>query len=414
MLKFYIQFLIMLVFFLHNKKEKKTWFCPSNILLGLYLMSTACGIGLLYIADYTDPFKDKIWWCVLAFDITLILFLLPFKRFNENKVENIVLPNRKTLDFLSNGIIILSIYAIIYYVGSARYVLSMSDLSMARNAMVAGEETYIEAGFMNTIASVSSSLYVFALLFFFIYTAIGGNETRRFLLLISSFSEPLHILSFVGRDGIVFWIFSFVFLYSFFYRFLSKENNKIIRKSFLYIVVIFAIPFFMISTSRFGSSQTGVEGSIISYLGQGTVNGPLQFGLDPMPYTHGSGFPLFYEFTGIPKPHSIGLTEIGDWKSWTFATFVGGFLLNFGFVGMYVVCLVMLVFFNWTVGKAKRNLSLDKIIIYLLYFIVIGEGVFYFRHYTRGGNLFIIICLLFAFYLSQIKRTKFPVVLRKQ
>lgn len=404
----------MLVFFLHNKKEKKTWFCPSNILLGLYLMSTACGIGLLYIADYTDPFKDKIWWCVLAFDITLILFLLPFKRFNENKVENIVLPNRKTLDFLSNGIIILSIYAIIYYVGSARYVLSMSDLSMARNAMVAGEETYIEAGFMNTIASVSSSFYVFALLFFFIYTAIGGNETRRFLLLISSFSEPLHILSFVGRDGIVFWIFSFVFLYSFFYRFLSKENNKIIRKSFLYIVVIFAIPFFMISISRFGSSQTGVEGSIISYLGQGTVNGPLQFGLDPMPYTHGSGFPLFYEFTGISKPHSIGLTEIGDWKSWTFATFVGGFLLNFGFVGMYVVCLVMFVFFNWTVGKAKRNLSLDKIIIYLLYFIVIGEGVFYFRHYTRGGNLFILICLLFALYLSQIKRTKFPVVLRKQ
>ena len=414
MLKFVIQFVIILLFFLSNCRAKKSWITPSNVLLGLYVLGAACSIVTLKTDDYSEPFSDKYWYPMLMFDLVLLLFLFPFRLFNESRTKIIRLPDMNFLKIMSTIIIVLSFFAIIYYSSSALHVMSLSDYNAARNAMVAGDESYIQAGLLNTIATVSSSFYIFSLLLFFIYSAIGGNKLRRKLLFLSSFSEPIHILSFVGRDGIVFWIITFVFLFFFFYPYISKNESKKIIRMQIYAIAFLMIPFFLISTSRFAESVLGTGGSIVSYIGQGFVNGPLLFGIKNLPLTEGSSFPLFFEITGIRPPESLGFMEIGDWKSWTFATFVGGFYRNFGMVGLYIVCSVMFFLFMIVMGKYKTVLTLDRIVLYILYFVIIGEGVFYFKQYTRGGNLFIIICLLFSLYLSLYKGSKSPIILERQ
>ena len=49
----------------------------------------------------------------------------------------------------------------------------------------------------------------------------------------------------------------------------------------------------------------------------------------------------------------------------------------------------------------------------MLYFQILSQGVFYFRQYTRGGNLFILLCLIFSLLLYVIEHDEKAVVLIK-
>ncbi len=192
---------------------------PSFWLLAIYMVGALCGVGDLFVSEYKMPYTPAFWEPMLVFMFTLILFLLPFRTFNENRIREIVLPNKKILDVCSTIIIMLSFFAFFYFISLVVRIFSMGDLGYLRDSRYGPQgEEFVEAGMMNTIASVSASFYVFAILLFFIYSCIGGNKKRRLLLLAGSISEPLHIMAYVGRDGVVFWIFSFVFLFLLFAR----------------------------------------------------------------------------------------------------------------------------------------------------------------------------------------------------
>ena len=152
-------------------------------------------------------------------------------------------------------------------------------------------------------------MYVFALLLFFVYSIIGNNKLKCILLLISSVSEPLHILSYVGRDGVVFWLFSFIFLFLLFRPFMQKDMSKRILKYFGIGAAILMLPFLAISVSRFDSTDAGTGGAMISYMGQSFVGGPAYMGIDDKPFNEGASFPLFYEITGIRNFNSSSNTD---------------------------------------------------------------------------------------------------------
>lgn len=413
MFKFVLQFIAFFLFWKSNAKQKGTYLTPSSFLLLIYVVGAFCGILVLDIVGFTEPQMPRYWIPTFLFVISVMCFLYPFKRYDETVAESLILPPMGVLNAFSTVLIALSFYAIIYFSSSVNMIFSMSDLSAARNARYIGEE-YVEGGLLNTIASVSASLYVFALLMFFVYSAIGGNNKRRILLLLSSMSEPLHILSYVGRDGVVFWIFSFVFLYLLFRPYLEESMRKKVRKFFIIGLCALLFPFVLITLSRFSTGETGAVGSIVSYMGQSFVLGPLFYGIEDKPIVYGRSFPLFWEITGLRPPISMGLLEIGEWKSWQFSTFVVGFYKNFGAMGMAFVCLIMFAIFYGVFGKSKSRIKFHQLFIYIIYFQVIAQGVFYFRQYTRGGNLFIIICFLLFFIFKYIEDTSTPVILEKK
>lgn len=410
MFKFILQCFLFLLIWLRNKKVKGNWRSPSSFLLGIYLLSAICSIPTLYFGDYIEPFQSKYWFAIIKFSFLVVLFLAPILFFNENKIQKIVLPSRAFLDFFSGIIILLSFYAIFYYAGTARSILSMADIGAYRNMVASGGE-YSESGIFNTIASVSSSLYVFALLLFFVYVAIEGIRVRSVLLFISSFSEMLHIFTFAGRDGIVFWLFSFVFLWLLFSKYLQSKVSSKLKRIFVIVSLLMAIPFMMISNSRFGESSYGTSYSLVSYMGQSFVNGPLYFGIDNPPVRK-SGFVLINELFHIKSEGGVDLMQIGEWKSWTFGTLVVSLhqKLN-GNWGLISFELLALALFLIVMGRTKYTIKLNHIIIYILYFQVLSQGVFYFRQFTRGGNLFILLCLLGAFFSTLLGVSERSVVL---
>ena len=413
MIKFVFQFLFLLLLWNSNRKAKGEWLTSSGVLIGIYAICSFCGIFALTLGDFTQPYEDKYWLPMLEFDLFLLLFLLPFRLFRESSIQQLVLPSKKILDIFSTIIIILSFYSIIFFSSSVQGIFVMTDLSDARNAMVAGQELYFETGIFATIASVSAANYVFAIVLFFIYQIIGGSKLRSTLLLIASLSEPVHILAFVGRDGIVFWIFTFLFCYAFFRPYLPKVNSKKIIRSFVLIGMIMLVPFLLISVSRFGDKSGGTGGSFVSYLGQGFVQGPVYFGLENKPLTPGSGFPLFRQLLGLPEYSSDGPVVIGDWISYRFSTFIVSLYQSLDIWGLVIFLFFIYILVSISFGRVKNKITFSQFIIYLLYFQVVGQGVFYFRHYTRGGNLFLLSTLALAILFKFVKDSGNSIVINK-
>jgi len=413
MIIYIVQFILVLLFLRSNARSKGTWLSSSGFLLIIYAIAAALAIPTLNIDGYVEARTSAYWLPMLMFLFCLGTFIVPFCRFNERTIEQIVLPNMTLLNAFTWFIIAVSFFAISFFSSSVNMIFALGNLGDARNALYSGE-MYVEVGLFNTIASVGASMYVFALLLFFVYSIIGNNKFKCILLLISSVSEPLHILSYVGRDGVVFWLFSFIFLFLLFRPFMQEDMSKRILKYFGIGTAILMLPFLAISVSRFDSTDAGTDGAMISYMGQSFVGGPLYMGIDDKPFNEGASFPLFYEITGIKQNNKYevggGMLQIGEWKSWHFSTFVISLYMNFHFVGLMLLAIVCAFLQKKVLGKARPIFSFECFFIYILFFQVYSQGVFYFKQYTRGGNLFILICLMLYLIFKVSKKSSAPLV----
>lgn len=394
--------------------------CPSSLLLVLWAVMAVLSLPTVYfnltvaLEDYQYALPSGIWKGCIAFILFILLFLSPFTCFRENRIEQLVLPNLRILNYFSAVLIILSIYSVIYYLPSAIGVLTFSDLSALRNA--GDESAFVKSGILNTIASVGSSLYPFVLLLFFIYYSIGGHKKRTFLLIICSFSNVIHVLTFVGRDGVVFWLFNVLFMYSFFEKYLLESQQKKIKKSLVAGAVAAIIPFLAISISRFILAGSGVGGSLVSYMGQMAPNYAMYYEVAERHYNYGASFPLYWEMTGQVNPKDDELWIDGGTTSNVFGTFIKGFNVNFGMTGTIIVGLFMAFVFISIYGTRKRKFYFYHFFIYILYWALFSEGVFYFKQYTRGGNLFFLICIglqIFFYYLQKTAKGNFVLLKRK-
>ena len=389
--------ILLFLFAVLNYKRKQTWKAPSFFVMGIYLVSLAFAIihvmvnKEILINDHSYFFASLFvlfGWC---------LYLLPFYSFKETSVNEFVFPNLKTLNAISTVLIVASIWAIIYYTTSVVSVFAYGDLGEARRGMVAGEVSFIETGFFHTLAGVVSSMYSISLLLAFAYMAIGGHKKRVILLFVSSFSYVLNVLSNVGRDGAVFWAMSAVFCYLLFNSFIKKDAKKSFRLFAIAAVSLLAVPFMQISFGRF---EDETNSYFISYLGQPFVNASFLIGADNIPFQEGRSFPYFLKLLGLEEPQNI-YWEVPGTNSTEFTSFLGSFCVSLGVWGFIIMGILSFIFFKFTVCKKGPNrFYFHSTLIYLMYFQVMSQGVFYFRQGNRGGNIFIILMLLFYLILK--------------
>ena len=409
MIKLIIIMFCLLVFFFRNKNKKGGFACPSSLLIGIYLFTSVLSIPLVLIEEsqYSLIYQGRYLIGALIFVISIFIYLFPIQNFKENSVKEICIPNSQVLDLFSTIIVILSLFSIIFFLPSVfRMFQSGIALSMLRNNLGTVRNTYVNTeGIASTIASVAASMYPFAILLFFIYLIKGNNPIRCILLLISSTSNILNVLSYVGRDGIVFWIIQFASVYLFFKEYLTSKQKKRIKWVFIIGTVIGMIPFSLISVSRFGSGSDGYTTvkSFLSYMGQMIPNYFLYFDIRGSHYNYGSVFPLFWEIRGIAQPDSVRWID-GGTESNVFGTFLKSFNISLGVGGTILLGFINLILFTLVFKRERKRLSLHHFFFYYLYFKIISEGVFYFRDYTRGGNLFIIISILFFFVFKYIEK----------
>jgi oligosaccharide repeat unit polymerase len=217
----------------------------------------------------------------------------------------------------------------------------------------------------------------------------------------------VYILAYTGRDGIVFWILTFVIEYNIFKEYLDKAQlKKSLRLPLLCIVFCMAILFIDITKARFGETLGEIVEAIVSYMGQQVSNFSDRYSIDP-PISYGrTSFPLFVniaEAIGIGVPY-IDVETIRAYYSSqglyfnVFATFVGSFLTDFGKLGTISILLLTSIYMTWTInGRARKVWYLSDLLLLLLYCQIISWGVFYFQQYSANFYLIVFVTIAFIF-----------------
>ena len=386
--------LFILCLFLWNKRVKRGVVNVSGYIILIYLISIV--LSFPYVKEFNLErvvYKTHFIWYGLWFCLLLLLFLFPLLKFDEAKKKCIVLPPQNILELFAIAIGALSLLSIIYFVPIVVKVFSVHDMSVARYMATSGGNSFIKEGLLNTIASVSSSFFGICVCLGYIFYIQHKVKLAGFMLL-SSLAYVFNVLSYVGRDGVVFWAMSMIFGFIIFHNYMTVVQKKIIMSLFILVLVCFSFLFIGITSDRFVGQSFLV--SIIDYYGQPYPNFCLFMDVD-YPISWGSGFPLFRELLGMGEVTSFGNWQMGDTVSWVFGTFIKSLHGNFGPGWTLLIALISALLISVLLKPRSVNLGFNTLFIFIMYFDIISQGVFYFRQYTRGSNLYILMSFVFYF-----------------
>lgn len=382
----------------NNKIRKGTWFTMSSFVFLLYFFSIVASLFYVPIFHLQNIlYKDEYISSAIVFCVSLCIWFYPFIKFNENAKKEIVLPNERILNIFAICLIVLSLLSIVYFIPICIRVFSTANLADARASATNDGNQFLQVGLLNTISSVSASFYAIAIFMGYIFLC-QQRQRMAYLLFFSSISYVLNVFAYAGRDGALFWVLTMLCFAWFFRDYMNIEQKRIIKKLFLLGTLLVAPLFIMITLDRF--EEQSLFASIIDYYGQPYCNFCLFMELD-LPISHGSAFPLFREILGLPYIEPEGW-ESTYTASWVFGTFLKSLFSNFGVGGTMLIAIFCALFVTLALHPKRESIYFNELFILTMYFQVVFQGVFYFRQYHRGGNLYLILSVLFYFAFKRL------------
>ena len=399
-----IFFLVFLLLTLRIYRRKGL--TPSFLLYGLYTLSSATAVLLVVFFGYGDnvyvsDYNSGVLYLLFA----LLLYLYPFVDIGDNDIRSVSVPSKPLFRLLLIGLTVLSYFSIFYFSRIAISMLSVGvdNIAYYRNLVAQGSHPFVSDSIVNTIAGTAANFYVLQLLFFFLILLEKRRFTMgAFIVLLSSLSYPVFVLAYMGRDGVVFWLFSFLFFLFLFYRYLHGEILRTMKRIVGIIAIPFLLFFLIITVGRFviGGSSDGILEPVLSYLGQGPINFAELYDTGLKTYGYGANmFPLFFSSN---SDIAFVLNNNYDIKTWVFKTFISSIYLDFGcFLTLFMgLLLIFLYRFSYVKNRMEKHFSFSFLLIYSLFITVYSQGIFYFRQYNRAGNLFIVVMLLLALFTN--------------
>jgi oligosaccharide repeat unit polymerase len=399
--------LTIISFFIYYQIKNHSQFGVVSLLLFVYTLMAGSSILLELMQSQEDSLSFAFEAMVyLAFGLLIVFSgFTSFKdeHFLEIRIENLLLFH--TIEYI---LIIGGFASMLFFLPFAYLALS-GNIELNRIGFAALSEGMAKLGIMNSIFSLLANCFILSIIFAFINLAtIKGkkNFIKVYLLLLSSLSFVVYILAYVGRDGIVYWVMTFIFVFFLFKNIISQNDKRNIYRIFIVIVpVILLIPFIMITYSRFSEKEGGVLMAIIVYAGMqiSSFNDAYQVSA-PLQYGH-NAFPAIYDmlkFFGFEISDNLSKTNYQSYfldegvAPWQFKTFIGSLLIDFGKYGTLIFLLFMHLSTRAALMKVKRKGIFDfsNLIIFVLLYQTVYWGLFYNRLYVM--NYYIIFMILLA------------------
>ena len=394
---------------------KKKGFSSSCFLFTLYTISSLAALFLVLIGFAgANPKINNYDSGYLFLTVALLLFLYPFYDLDDNNIKSVNVPDRRILDIFMIITTSLSLFSIVYFVPIAAEMMfvDVEDVYELRIAVARGDNPFITPSIFNTIAGTSASFYSVQLLLFFLYVI---REERRsyikwynWIILFSSFSYPVFVLAYLGRDGVVFWLMSFLSMLLLFRKFIHNELLKKIKKTVVYILLPFGAVFVFITLGRFvvKNDDGSFLLSTINYMGQGPINFAEIFDTDIKTLGHGRGlFPLIF---GESSDNLKYLLNHYGLVPWVFKTFVYSVYNDFDVFGTLLIAFSLCVVYKFTFVRERinRDFPFQYLLLYVFFFTIYSQGLFYLRHGYRVGNLYIFTILLLALFFTFIRQER--------
>ena len=239
----------------------------------------------------------------------------------------------------------------------------------------------------------------------------NSNKYIVFGLLLATFTTYMTAISLGLRSIIVQNLLTFIFLFSFLYKFYSVKVKKIIIPVLSTMMGIIILGGALITSSRVDALDTDASTFVESYASQSV----LYFGC----YGFDNGnqirngdrtFPLIKSFFSDDvarstfdrrqKYQSMYINES------VFTTFVGDFVFDFGIIGGACVMLSMYFLFKILLSKISHHIHFhDILIVYLLIYMLCGFYLYPLSDFV--GNIMLIgILIISCFYRSIVHEQK--------
>lgn len=324
--------------------------------------------------------------------LILFLFLNPIIKYGKyEQNRQFLLLNEQRFRILAYSLICLQLFSILFFLREDYAMLMRGDFSQIRSEILnAGRGT---GSIARTIAGTASFFYCYnILLFFYSLSFRQDKKILVILLILSSTSRIFHSLTYMGRDGIMFWILSLIISYSIFKPFLSKQSMSFLKTVFLIIGGFAVFLIMIISMSRFGDSDSGTLLSLINYFGQPINNFGILFDRFHDYTGTKSVFPLLFGEKGATGAEVLSdvdsfISEYG-FSNNSFKTFVGDFYMAWGPFLTLIIAFIYERIMSWEISKG-RYITLPVVIILMISTQIVVHNYFYWAYYIGVANLFL-------------------------
>lgn len=387
---------------LYRHRNRGIFGAVSFIFL-VYVIMGLSAIVLYVFYEYRDKHAVQI-QPMLFLSLCLCISFCGIFSYSDRRQRILVIDNVVLLRRLETFQIVTSIGSIIFFFPFAMSALS-GNIGANRWGLARIEEQLGAFGLINTFASLAGNLFFLSILLAFINLATigrGGTARRAKLLLAASSVNIVYSIAYVGRDGLILWTFTFVFLYLLCRDFMPGIHKRAVKRMARMIAVPSFIGFSLITVSRFsdrdGSAQSD-QGSVLQWLfvygGSQVFNFNDQYVLHATPMGGLVYFKEFVKLTDQATQTSRQYVAQEDWwgdytsygvEPWGFQTFIGSFVLDLGRLG----ALLLTIFLAASTWASLREQARSGVFTFskLLYFVLLSQvmlfGVFYYRQFSTA------------------------------
>lgn len=381
-----------------------------TLLISAYLfmggISLLIELAGLFPSNFPFAFEPMAYLSVCFF-----IVFWGFTGFNNQKFKAIKIENLFLLKAIESLLIIGGFLAIIFFLPFAQKALT-GNIADNRDYVVFSGSSLGEWGIVNSVFSLLANLFLLAQVCAFLNLVPREgkrNVIKAYMLMASSLSYVVYILSYAGRDGVVYWIMSYLFCFLLFRNFVKKEDLKNLNWVIGLCSTVLLVLFFLISIARFSETIGGTGWQLIRYAGQQIQNFNDHYQIEA-PITHGRlAFPEFIksmDYIGINVGSDFSIKElqmyfIGEGiQPNMFTTFIGLLMIDIGKIGTLVYLVIVSFITRIILKKVSKTgiFCFSNLVLFILLYQIVYWGVFYFRQYS--ANYYIIFMILLFIFLK--------------
>ncbi len=395
---------VTLFYYWKKRKSVDAGFC----LLSSYFVYSIFSFILFNSESFSGFYYEITFFPFVYLYVAMLVTSWPVLQYDTNRIDFIMPPNKFLFNFISCIIIVSALLNLPFAIIHLREGLFILFLSSS-----GGQDLYQEAvdsgidagGAISNIPSIISNAFTnIAILFLFYH--LTQRKRSKFLIIGLSISIISNIMSYLSsgqRGGVVLNLLTVLITYFAIKGFLEESIKKKLLRVGLVLVVLISIPLAAITISRFADRDTGVEGSLVDYIGQANLNFN-NYGLDNGGIRNGDRtFPLFKRMLGfenVPKNfwdrrNKYPNLHISDQY---FITYVGDFTLDFGPTVAAILMLLFSVFVTFKTAIRNRRFFFEQLILLHFVMCITMQGAM--ELYTFSdvqGNLRVIVVFLCYF-----------------
>lgn len=378
-------FLLYLFYFVFNKRDTGMLF---KTLLFMFMFVSFSSIFIWESGIYGFMhFKYILTWdlsftpYIYLFLIFIILFI-PIKKFNENKIESVVLDDTFKIEAIGNFSIIFGIGLLFILVLFVDYNAALESASEVYKDSELGE--LVMPVFIFRLYTLHRLLYPFVLLLGFYYLSFKREQWLKTMLLLAAAVLPKVFVAIVtvSRGNLFFLLIELLICFLLFKKFIPKKTKRLLYLgsiAFLFILVPVVVIF---TTSRFGHSAYAPLMSVFKYFGESFLNFNCTFWGNIEEHPMGEfKFPFIYELYESPHTFLSRRERYNFFSDMTgtnvllFKTIVGDFYVEYGTLLGGLVLITVARLYSRLI-QFNKHIRFSTLILFFYYYELVFVGVF--------------------------------------